>query len=29
MAVHDDYPGLTVQVVVNSEPLEEYKHDDE
>ena len=29
MAVHDDYPGLTVQVVVNSEPLEEYKNDDE
>ena len=29
MAVHDDYPGLTVQVIVHGEPLEEYKHDDE
>ncbi|KAH5159734.1 hypothetical protein HBH69_060220 [Parastagonospora nodorum] len=28
MAVHPEYPGLTVQVVVNGEPLPEYEDED-
>lgn len=29
MAIHSDFPGVTVQVVVNDEPLEEYVNEEE
>jgi hypothetical protein len=29
MAIHDDYPGLTVEILVDGKPLAEYKDDEE
>lgn len=29
MAIHADYPGLTVEIYVNGKPLEEYKDPEE
>ena len=29
MAIHADYPGLTVEVYVDGKPLEEYEHEEE
>jgi hypothetical protein len=29
MAVHHDYPGLTVEILVDGKPLEEYENTDE
>jgi len=29
MAIHADYPGLTVEIYVDGKPLEEYEHEEE
>jgi hypothetical protein len=29
MAIHDDYPGLTVEIIVDGKPLEECKDEEE